>query len=49
MQKQYQCDSCEAEFKVRHSLDETYYEVMFCPFCGGDITDEEEDDTDDYE
>ncbi len=49
MQRQYQCDHCDAEFKLKHSLDERYYEVNFCPFCGGDIAEEEEDDPDDYE
>ena len=47
MQKQYQCENCEAEFKIKHSLDEKYYEVNYCPFCGGEITDESEDDSDD--
>jgi hypothetical protein len=49
MQKQYQCDSCDAEFKIKHALDDHYYEVMFCPFCGSDIEEEEEDENEDYE
>ena len=48
MQIQLQCDNCEAEFKIRHNLDEMYYEVMFCPFCGGEIA-EEVEDSDEYE
>jgi len=43
------CDSCDAEFNIKHILDEHYYEVMFCPFCGSDIEEEEEDEVDDYE
>lgn len=49
MQTQYQCDHCEAKFKIKHSLDENYYEVNFCPFCGGDIAEQEDDEPDDYE
>lgn len=49
MQRQYQCDNCDAEFKIKHSLDDAYYEVMFCPFCGGDIAEEDEEETDEYE
>jgi hypothetical protein len=48
MQIQLQCDNCEAEFKIKHNLDEMYYEVMFCPFCGGEIA-EEVEDSDEYE
>ena len=48
MQIQLQCDNCDAEFKIKHNLDEKYYEVMFCPFCGGEIA-EEVEDSDEYE
>ena len=48
MQKQYQCDSCDAEFKIKHSMDDDAYEVYYCPFCGGEI-DNEEDQEDDFE
>lgn len=49
MNKTFTCDNCDAEFKIKHSLDESYYEVMFCPFCGADIDEEEEEDEiDDY-
>ena len=49
MQKVYNCDSCDAEFKIKHTLDEAYYEVMFCPFCAAQIDEQEEDDEDDYD
>lgn len=45
MQKHITCENCDAEFKIKHSMDDTYYEVNFCPFCGAEI-DEEEDDED---
>ena len=34
------CESCEAEFKIKHSLNEGYYRISFCPFCGDDLDDE---------
>ena len=49
MQKQITCYNCEANFKIKHTLDEAYYEVNFCPFCGGEIEDDEDEETDDYE
>jgi hypothetical protein len=45
----YNCTSCEADFKLKHSLDESFFEVNFCPFCGGEIDNEEEEESDDYE
>jgi DNA-directed RNA polymerase subunit RPC12/RpoP len=42
----YFCTECDAIFKIKHDLDK-YYEVMFCPFCGGGIDDEKEEDEDD--
>ena len=44
MQSYYSCESCDAEFKIKHFMDDTYYEVNFCPFCRASI-EEEEDDT----
>ena len=43
-----ECQSCWAEFKVVSDSDET---VTFCPYCGGDVEDTEEDveEEDDYE
>lgn len=47
MKKSYQCDHCDAEFKISHKMDEEYYEVNFCPFCGAQVDDEEDDEEDD--
>jgi DNA-directed RNA polymerase subunit RPC12/RpoP len=33
------CQSCEAEFRIKHSLNDHHYRIMHCPFCGGDIDD----------
>ena len=38
------CESCEAEFQIKHSMDENYYGVILCPFCGEDLTKELEDE-----
>jgi len=46
MYKHYTCDDCDADFKVKHELDESYYDVNFCPFCGAQIDGEEEDPED---
>ena len=49
MTNHYTCDSCDAEFKIKHSLDEHYSEVMLCPFYGSEIEEEHEEEQDDYE
>ena len=38
------CESCEAEFRIKHSLDERYYYITFCPFCGSDLDNDLEDE-----
>lgn len=47
MIQSYECSACEAEFKIKHKLDESYYSVNYCPFCGAEI--EEEEFFDDHE
>lgn len=49
MQHQYKCLECSADFKIRHNLDEVYYEVNFCPFCGSEIWESDEEELDDDE
>ena len=43
------CESCEAEFRIAHSLDENYYKETFCPFCGEELAEEMEDELEDYD
>ena len=38
------CESCEAEFTIKHSLDERYYHISSCPFCAEDLNEEFEDE-----
>lgn len=52
MRKIIQCEDCEASFQIKHDMEERYYTVSFCPFCGEDIDlmdDMEDEDEEDYE
>lgn len=42
-----ECVSCEALFSVDHSMDDKYYVVEWCPFCGDELEIEDSMD-DDY-
>ena len=33
------CVSCEAEFAIKHNMDDYHYRIMYCPFCKSDIDD----------
>ena len=35
------CEACEAEFRIKHSLDERHYHITVCPFCGSTLDDPE--------
>jgi len=43
------CESCEAEFRIKHSLDDRYYKETYCPFCGEELQEELEDEIEDYD
>jgi hypothetical protein len=49
MHKNFVCLSCEAEFKIKHDLDDHLYVVKHCCFCGDQLEDEESYDFDDEE
>jgi len=38
----YECNNCDAVFKIRHDMDEGYYPIQYCPFCGSELDGEEE-------
>ncbi len=38
------CASCEAEYAIRHSMDDYYYIVQYCTFCGETLSEELEDE-----
>lgn len=39
----HECFECDAVFKISYDLDENYYKVKNCPFCGTAMDAEEED------
>jgi DNA-directed RNA polymerase subunit RPC12/RpoP len=47
--EEYECTSCNALFSVEHDMDDTYYRVLHCPFCGEGIDQEEYDFDSDQE
>ena len=43
------CEACEAEYRIKHDMNERYYMIEYCTFCGDELTKELEDDIDFYE
>ena len=41
IRKKVVCETCEAEVDMKHNMDEDYYEIEYCPFCGEDISEED--------
>jgi hypothetical protein len=37
------CEECEADFKVSHSLSTRHYKIEFCTFCGARLEEEQQD------
>ena len=37
VKKEILCESCEAVFRIQHNMEEHYYSVSHCPFCGDDL------------
>ena len=40
VQQTIACDTCNAEFTIKHDMLEQSYFVTFCTFCGEDIKEE---------
>ena len=38
------CDSRDAEFKINHNMDDDYYQVKYCPFCGEELDEDNVDE-----
>ena len=36
------CTSCEAEFTIKHEMDEDHYRIEYCPFCAEMLEDDED-------
>jgi|TARA_Y100000296_G_C5164236_1_gene253641 hypothetical protein len=47
--KLYVCESCEAEFSVKHHMDDIYYIVSYCLFCGEKLSEEFEDEIEEWD
>ena len=43
------CESCDAEFKISHSMVNRLYNIKHCPFCGDDLDEDNEDELEEYE
>ena len=44
------CESCDAEFKIQHDMEEHFYSVKYCPFCASSIDLEDDfEDEDEWE
>lgn len=41
-----ECDACESSFCVEHEMDDKFYSVEWCPFCGASLEIEESIDED---
>ena len=35
------CELCEAEVVMKHNMDEDYYEIEYCTFCGEPVSEED--------
>jgi len=42
------CESCDAEYTIKHHLEPRLYRVDYCPFCGEELTGDLEDEIEDY-
>ena len=36
------CEFCEAEFQLKHSMEERFYTIGYCPFCGEEFSQDKE-------
>ena len=42
------CESCDAEFVIKDTMENRLYKVAYCPFFGDDLNGELEDELEDY-
>ena len=43
------CEFCDAEYQVKHNLNERYYVMQYCIFCGEPLSEELEDDIEEWD
>ena len=34
------CESCEAEYRIQYNMNDRYYIVSYCTFCGAELIEE---------
>ena len=39
----HECVECDAVFKINYDLDDKYYKVEYCPFCGAGMDEDQHD------
>ena len=37
----HECDNCDAVFRIKYDMDDHYYRVSHCPFCGEQLDQED--------
>jgi len=43
------CEKCEAVYKILHNMNERYYVMEYCIFCGEELSEDLEDEIEDWE
>ena len=46
--KLFVCESCDAEFSIKHNMDKRLYKIEHCPFCGEELNEEMEDEVGEF-
>ena len=47
--KYIECVKCEGTAHIEHEQAHTFYTIKYCPFCGEELTEEMEDELEDYD
>jgi len=42
MKKLIVCESCDVEYTIQYDMEEEYYKITYCPFCGESISNNED-------
>jgi predicted nucleic acid-binding Zn ribbon protein len=43
------CEKCEAEYKILHNMNERYYVMEYCTFCGVELSKDLEDEIEEWD
>ena len=36
------CEHCDASYSVQYDMDDNFYKIKYCPFCGDNVPEENE-------